>query len=87
MRKTGKEEINELLHSQGHPCDRARHEGKSLASQLSNEDFKASNGWLETFVKRNNIKFGKLHGEAGDCCSEQQQNTAIISRDKTPRIA
>ena len=75
MRKTGNEEINELLLKWFTDCT-ARHinvtgplmkeKALQFASELNNEDFKASNGWLESFVKRNNIRFRKLHGEGGD---------------------
>ena len=35
-----------------------------IASELKNDKFKASNGWLELFRKRNNISFAALSGES-----------------------
>jgi hypothetical protein len=34
--------------------------------ELNVDNFSASNGWLESFVKRNNLAFGKLCGDSGD---------------------
>ena len=35
-----------------------------FALELGLQEFKASNGWLECFLKRNNIVFGKVCGES-----------------------
>ena len=43
-----------------------------MAEENANVKFKASNGWLEKFKKRNFIRFKKLQGEAGDI-----DNTAL----------
>ena len=37
-----------------------------FAADLGITTFSASNGWKDAFLKRNNIKFGKLSGEGGD---------------------
>ncbi|GFR60191.1 tigger transposable element-derived protein 6 [Elysia marginata] len=37
-----------------------------FATDLGITTFVASNGWLQSFVKRNNLAFGKLCGESGD---------------------
>ena len=37
-----------------------------FASDLKIETFKASNGWLSSFVNRHNIVFCKMSGERGD---------------------
>ncbi|UYV70141.1 TIGD6 [Cordylochernes scorpioides] len=36
-----------------------------LALKMSQDNFEASNGWLEKFKTRRNIAFKRLHGEAG----------------------
>ncbi|UYV68316.1 MFI2 [Cordylochernes scorpioides] len=36
-----------------------------LALKMGQDNFEASNGWLEKFKARNNIAFKRLHGEAG----------------------
>ena len=38
---------------------------KEIAAELNLKEFKASNGWLEAFRRRNNIVFGKMNGESG----------------------
>ena len=39
---------------------------ESLAKLLHNDDFKATNGWLSRWKKRNNIGYKRLHGESKD---------------------
>lgn len=39
---------------------------RKYATDLGLSDFKASNGWLEKFLKRNNLVFKKMSGERGD---------------------
>ena len=37
-----------------------------FAKDLNNDTFKASNGWLDSLLKRNNIVFRTMTGERGD---------------------
>lgn len=37
-----------------------------IAAELSIDSFSASNGWLECFRKRHNIKWSQINGEASD---------------------
>ena len=60
-----------------------------FAKDLNQDKFTASNGWLQSFVKRNGIVFGKLCGEAGDVNKDVVKNwlddiTSII-QDYEPR--
>lgn len=34
--------------------------------RLGNDDFTASNGWLESFLNRHQLKLAQLHGESAD---------------------
>ena len=43
-------------------CEKA----KEIADQLGVTDFKATNGWLDRWKKRRNIKQMKVSGESGD---------------------
>ena len=60
-----------------------------FAVELKNDTFKASNGWLSSFLKRNNIVFGKMSGERGDVdgevVEEWVQRLPSICADYQPR--
>lgn len=74
-RKTGNEEINKILY-QWFSDNRARNlpisgpmlqeQAKQIAQRLGKTDFKASNGWLESFRSRHEISFKQICGEAKD---------------------
>ncbi|KAK7497730.1 hypothetical protein BaRGS_00011125 [Batillaria attramentaria] len=53
-----------------------------IARVVGNEEFKASNGWLESFLKRNNLTFGKQCGESGGV----DTNTMDKWIDRLPEI-
>ena len=45
---------------------------EQVAKSLDEHDFKASNGWWQKLMKRNNVgKSVHLHGEAGDVNPEE----------------
>lgn len=90
-RKTGKEELNDLLYlwfkdstSRMFPVSGPLLQQKALeiAKQLNLHEFKASNGWLESFCKRHNIVYGKMNGESGGVDS----NTVDEWKKKVPEI-
>ena len=75
LRKTGNEEINKLtwewfkdMSSRKVPISGPLLQERALlfAKDLDNAEFKASNGWLESFQKRHNITFVTRSGERGD---------------------
>lgn len=72
---TGNEEINELCWKWFQDATKRRicvtgpllqEQARKFSSQLNNDSFKASNGWLESYRKRHNISFGLMSGERGD---------------------
>lgn len=72
---TGNEEINELCWKWFQDATKRRicvtgpllqEQARKFSTQLNNDSFTASNGWLESFRKRHNISFGLMSGERGD---------------------
>ncbi|KAH3844954.1 hypothetical protein DPMN_087220 [Dreissena polymorpha] len=47
---------------------------QSLAVDLKITKFKGSNGWLDRFLKRNNIVFNSRVGERGEVCEDTVKN-------------
>ena len=74
-RKAGNEEINKLtwawfkdITARKLPVSGPLLQERALkfATDLRNNDFKASNGWLDSFRLRHNIAFVRRCGESGD---------------------
>ena len=75
LRITGNEEINAIVYdwfldarSRNLPISGPllQAQAKLVAEKLNMPDFKASNGWLESFRTRHEITFGQINGEAND---------------------
>lgn len=49
---------------------------------MDNTTFKASNGWLDNFTKRNNLVFGTMSEERGDV----NQKTVTDWKSKIPNL-
>ena len=74
-RKTGNEEINKLIWEWFKDMSRRKlpisgpmlqEKALQFAKDLGNTEFKASNGWLESFRKHNNIAFYVKSGDKAD---------------------
>ena len=74
-RETGNEPVNELMFEWFNDAKRRKvhitgpmmsEQALHFAHDLGIPDFKASNGWRDTFKKRHTLVFGKSCGEAGD---------------------
>ena len=90
LQKTGNEDVNiicwewfQTARAQNIPLSGPMLQEKALsyAKELGNAEFKASNGWLESFRKRHNIAFNVISGEAADVSSE----TSMIGRSEFHR--
>lgn len=52
---------------------------KEVAEEFVNSEFKVSNGWLNTFIRRHQIVFNEVRGEARDICEETAGDNADIA--------
>ena len=53
-----------------------------FSAYLKIDSFKASNGWLDRFIKRHNIVYGKMSGERGDVKNDTMEEWL----DKLPTV-
>lgn len=98
-RKTNNEEINEATlnwfyeRKANHlPLSGSMLQEKALelARQLNNQTFKASNGWLHAFIRRNNIVLKECAGSVAnvtDAGETPSNSTSIVSTSATPVTA
>jgi hypothetical protein len=72
---TGNEEVNTLTYGWFKDAVNRRvnitgpliqEQALNFAEKQGNTSFKASKGWLESFIKRHNISFWSMSGERGD---------------------
>ena len=63
--------------------DQFLEEGLSLAEQMGHDQFKASNGWLECFKKRHNIRQFAVSGEEADVAIPKSIINGSIQIDGT----
>jgi len=79
LKKTANEDVNEIVwewfvsvraknHRVSGPM--VQEYAKQVAQKMGKTEFKASNGWLESFRKRHQIVFNELCGESSDVNSE-----------------
>lgn len=61
-----------------------REKAKEIAVASGLGDFKASNGWLESFKQRHKLTFSAVCGESNDTCTEQTPIDDFL--DKLPEI-
>ena len=85
-RATGNEDINQLCWDWFQEATGRRinisdpliqEQALQFAKDLGVDQFKASNGWLQSFLKRHNIVFRTMSGESGDV------NVTIVSEWKS----
>lgn len=71
----GYDELNQLVYEWFLDCLRRKlpmsgpliqEKALHFAGDLGHTDFKASNGWLQSFISRNNIQYKAISGERGD---------------------
>lgn len=57
-------------------------QARKFASEMGLADFKASNGWLQKFLRRYGLKHVNLHGEAGDVDKEGAEKKIETIREQ-----
>ncbi|UYV69910.1 K02A2.6-like [Cordylochernes scorpioides] len=67
-------------HDSCHKWQYLERKGYTLALKMGQDNFEASNGWLEKFKARRNIAFKRLHGEAGSV----DANSVATWKDNCP---
>ena len=98
VRKTGNEDINELTWKWFQDVTSRKiivngpmlkERALKFATDLSIDTFTASNGWLESFLKRHNNVFGSQSGERGDVdhaiVSDWNKKLPIVCQGYEPR--
>nr|KAG5695298.1 hypothetical protein BaRGS_028233 [Batillaria attramentaria] len=93
LRKTGNEAVNDKCWdwcldavARQVPISGPMIQEKALqiARVMGNEEFKASNGWLESFLKRNNLTLGKHRGESDLTVCESRQAESSLTETVEP---
>ena len=97
-RKTDNDEINELIWRWFQDATTRRvqvsgpliqRQALKFAADLKVDSFRASNGWLQSFLKRKNIVFGSVNGESGDVdkivVSDWKSKLSTICDEYVPR--